>query len=153
MNVKSIGREQNTRITGKAAYSIPSYFNSSRTFLPTPGKGRLALPPVKTIEQGTATSVLLAASPDVEGVTGRYYEDCAEATPVSERGTHIGGVAPSSPGAAGAGEVFARVERGERLIVTRDSHPVAELPVSVGTLAMNSQRSIRWRTAASGTSG
>ena len=31
----------------------------------------LALPPVKTIEQGAATSVLLAASPDVEGVTGR----------------------------------------------------------------------------------
>jgi NAD(P)-dependent dehydrogenase (short-subunit alcohol dehydrogenase family) len=54
----------------------------------------LALPPVKTIEQGAATSVLLAASPDVEGVTGRYYEDCAEATPVTERGTHTGGVAP-----------------------------------------------------------
>lgn len=53
----------------------------------------LALPPVETIEQ-EATSVLLAASPDVEGVTGRYYEDCAEATPVSERGTHTGGVAP-----------------------------------------------------------
>jgi hypothetical protein len=50
----------------------------------------LALPPVKTIEQEAATSVLLAASPDVEGVTGRYYEDCAEATPVSERGTHTG---------------------------------------------------------------
>jgi hypothetical protein len=28
------------RLTGKAAYSIPSYSNSSRTFLPTPGKGR-----------------------------------------------------------------------------------------------------------------
>lgn len=28
------------------------------------------------------------------GVTGRYCEDCAEATPVSERGTHTGGVAP-----------------------------------------------------------
>ncbi len=54
----------------------------------------LALPPVKTIEQGAATSVLLAASPDVEGVTGRYYEDCAEATQVTERGTHTGGVAP-----------------------------------------------------------
>jgi NAD(P)-dependent dehydrogenase (short-subunit alcohol dehydrogenase family) len=54
----------------------------------------LALPPVKTIEQGAATSVLLAASPDVEGVTGRYYEDCAEAAPVTERGTHTGGVAP-----------------------------------------------------------
>jgi NAD(P)-dependent dehydrogenase (short-subunit alcohol dehydrogenase family) len=54
----------------------------------------LALPPVKTIEQGAATSVLLAASPDVEGVTGRYYEDCAEAQMVHEREDHAGGVAP-----------------------------------------------------------
>ncbi len=54
----------------------------------------LGLPPVKTIEQGAATSVLLAASPDVEGVTGRYYEDCAEATVATERATHTGGVAP-----------------------------------------------------------
>jgi NAD(P)-dependent dehydrogenase (short-subunit alcohol dehydrogenase family) len=54
----------------------------------------LALPPAKSIEQGAATSVLLAASPDVEGVTGRYYEDCAEAQRVTERGAHTGGVAP-----------------------------------------------------------
>jgi NAD(P)-dependent dehydrogenase (short-subunit alcohol dehydrogenase family) len=54
----------------------------------------LTLPPVKTIEQGAATSVLLAASPEVEGVTGRYYEDCAEAPVVQEREGHTGGVAP-----------------------------------------------------------
>jgi NAD(P)-dependent dehydrogenase (short-subunit alcohol dehydrogenase family) len=36
---------------------------------------------VKNIEQGAATSVLLAASPLVEGVTGRYFEDCQEAVP------------------------------------------------------------------------
>jgi NAD(P)-dependent dehydrogenase (short-subunit alcohol dehydrogenase family) len=35
----------------------------------------------KTVEQGAATSVLLAASPLVEGVTGRYFEDCNEAGP------------------------------------------------------------------------
>jgi NAD(P)-dependent dehydrogenase (short-subunit alcohol dehydrogenase family) len=35
----------------------------------------------KTVEQGAATSVLLAASPLVEGVTGRYFEDCREAAP------------------------------------------------------------------------
>ena len=33
----------------------------------------------KNIEQGAATSVLLAASPLVEGITGRYFEDCQEA--------------------------------------------------------------------------
>jgi NAD(P)-dependent dehydrogenase (short-subunit alcohol dehydrogenase family) len=36
---------------------------------------------VKDIPQGAATSVLLAASPLVEGVTGRYFEDCQEAAP------------------------------------------------------------------------
>lgn len=35
----------------------------------------------KTIEQGAATSTLLAASPLVDGVTGRYFEDCEEAVP------------------------------------------------------------------------
>lgn len=35
----------------------------------------------KNIAQGAATSVLLAASPLVEGVTGKYFEDCEEAAP------------------------------------------------------------------------
>lgn len=35
----------------------------------------------KDIPQGAATSVLLAASPLVEGVTGKYFEDCQEAEP------------------------------------------------------------------------
>jgi NAD(P)-dependent dehydrogenase (short-subunit alcohol dehydrogenase family) len=35
----------------------------------------------KNAEQGAATSVLLAASPLIEGVTGRYFEDCNEAGP------------------------------------------------------------------------
>jgi NAD(P)-dependent dehydrogenase (short-subunit alcohol dehydrogenase family) len=54
----------------------------------------LGLPPVKTIEQGAATSVLLAASPDVEGITGRYFEDCTESQVIHERVGHTGGVAP-----------------------------------------------------------
>jgi NAD(P)-dependent dehydrogenase (short-subunit alcohol dehydrogenase family) len=33
----------------------------------------------KTIEQGAATSVLLATSPQLEGIGGRYFEDCNEA--------------------------------------------------------------------------
>jgi len=37
--------------------------------------------PWRTVEQGAATSVLLAASPLVEGVGGRYFEDCNEALP------------------------------------------------------------------------
>jgi hypothetical protein len=33
----------------------------------------------KTPQQGAATSVLLATSPRLEGVGGRYFEDCNEA--------------------------------------------------------------------------
>ena len=50
---------------------------------------------LKTVEQGAATSVLLAASPLVEGVGGRYFEDCNEAPPIRRRGeAGLGGVAP-----------------------------------------------------------
>jgi NAD(P)-dependent dehydrogenase (short-subunit alcohol dehydrogenase family) len=35
----------------------------------------------KTPEQGAATSVLVATSPLLDGVGGRYFEDCAEARP------------------------------------------------------------------------
>lgn len=37
----------------------------------------------KTAEQGAATSVLLATSPLLDGVGGRYFEDCNEAAQVS----------------------------------------------------------------------
>src|SRR3954468_16081461 len=43
----------------------------------------------KTPEQGAATSALLAASPLVEDVGGRYFEDCNEAEPHQE-GTRTG---------------------------------------------------------------
>jgi NAD(P)-dependent dehydrogenase (short-subunit alcohol dehydrogenase family) len=35
----------------------------------------------KTIEQGAATSVLVATSPQLEDIGGRYFEDCHEAAP------------------------------------------------------------------------
>ncbi len=39
---------------------------------------------MKTPEQGAATSVLLATSPVVEGIGGRYFEDCNEAEVVPQ---------------------------------------------------------------------
>lgn len=39
---------------------------------------------MKTVEQGAATSVFLAASPQVHGIGGRYFEDCHEAEVVDE---------------------------------------------------------------------
>jgi NAD(P)-dependent dehydrogenase (short-subunit alcohol dehydrogenase family) len=57
--------------------------------------GGLKTPPErrKTPQQGAATSVLLAASPLLEGVGGRYFEDCNEAATVSKRPTDWIGVA------------------------------------------------------------
>ncbi len=49
----------------------------------------------KSIEQGAATSVFLAASPLVEGLGGRYFEDVAEAPVRSE-----------SPGMSGTGVAY-----------------------------------------------
>lgn len=59
--------------------------------------GGLQTPPErrKTVAQGAATSVLLAASPLLAGVGARYFEDCAEAAVVTERPAGFrGGVAP-----------------------------------------------------------
>jgi len=39
----------------------------------------------KTPEQGASTSVLLAASPLLEGISGLYFEDCNEAQQVTKR--------------------------------------------------------------------
>lgn len=48
----------------------------------------------KTPEQGAATSVLVATSPLLEGIGGRYFFDCDEAEVVSARTTDMSGVAP-----------------------------------------------------------
>jgi NAD(P)-dependent dehydrogenase (short-subunit alcohol dehydrogenase family) len=57
----------------------------------------------KTTEQGAATSVLLATSPQLEGIGGRYFEDCNEAEVLDEptpQSTH--GVAAYALDAANA---------------------------------------------------
>ena len=48
----------------------------------------------KSPQQGAATSVLLAAHPSVEGVGGRYFEDCNEAEEVDEIVDGVHGVRP-----------------------------------------------------------
>ncbi|HEY6888141.1 MAG TPA: SDR family NAD(P)-dependent oxidoreductase [Solirubrobacter sp.] len=67
---------------------------------------------LKTTEQGAATSVLLATSPSLEGIGGRYYEDCAEARVVDRRGeVGSGGVAPYALDAGNADRLWALSER------------------------------------------
>ena len=58
--------------------------------------GGIKTPPErrKTTVQGAATSVLLAASPLLEGIGGRYFVDCNEAATVDRRTEDMSGVAP-----------------------------------------------------------
>nr|WP_274852893.1 oxidoreductase [Sinorhizobium meliloti] len=57
----------------------------------------------KTPEQGASTSVLLAGSPLVEGVNGRYFDHCQEAPLVAQRPEgKLEGVAPYALDSANA---------------------------------------------------
>lgn len=58
--------------------------------------GGLQTPPErrKSIEQGAATTVLLAGSVLLNGVGGLYFEDCNEAPVVHDRSSDFRGVAP-----------------------------------------------------------
>ena len=64
---------------------------------------------LKDISQGAATSALLAASPLVEGVTGKYFEDCQEAEPHTPGVRR--GVAPYALDPVRAGELWNLSER------------------------------------------
>ncbi|MFG3019306.1 SDR family NAD(P)-dependent oxidoreductase [Streptomyces sp. NPDC048254] len=57
------------------------------------GSGRVPAELIKTTEQGAATSVLLATSPLLEGVGGRYFDDCNESEVVDRRTGRLHGVA------------------------------------------------------------
>ena len=61
----------------------------------TGGKGTGRTPPewFKSVQQGAATSVLLAVSPVLEGIGGRYFVDCNEAEVVDRRTGTLDGVA------------------------------------------------------------
>lgn len=57
------------------------------------GSGRTPREWFKTVQQGAATSVLLAVSPLLDGVGGRYFVDGNEAETVDRRTGTLGGVA------------------------------------------------------------
>jgi NAD(P)-dependent dehydrogenase (short-subunit alcohol dehydrogenase family) len=72
----------------------------------------LELPPGwKTPQQGAATQVLVAASPLVAGVTGRYFEDCREATVTSEASGVGAGVAAYAVDPAAAELLWSETKR------------------------------------------
>ncbi len=98
MTVEATRRWQHEGIFANAVHpgAIATNLQKHTGGLKTPVERR------KTPEQGAATSVLLAASPLLEGVGGRYFEDCNEAAVVERRTADFTGVAPYAIDAANA---------------------------------------------------
>jgi NAD(P)-dependent dehydrogenase (short-subunit alcohol dehydrogenase family) len=72
---------------GRIMTNLVRYLNPEHLALvPTAGGGPDR---IKTVEQGAATSVLVATSPRLGGIGGRYFEDCNEAGP-NVAGTRTG---------------------------------------------------------------
>ncbi|WP_434445232.1 SDR family NAD(P)-dependent oxidoreductase [Lentzea sp. E54] len=67
--------------------------------------GAAATRRVKTPEQGAATTLVVATTPLLDGISGRYFEDCNEAAPVSG-GSHLRGVAPYAQDGEAAAQLW-----------------------------------------------
>ncbi|MFR9775400.1 SDR family NAD(P)-dependent oxidoreductase [Micromonospora sp. MS34] len=72
---------------------------------------RIEQPYFKTPARGAATSVLLAASPLLDGVTGRYFDDNQEAEVVAGGPEATGGVAAHAVDVAAADRLWAYAEQ------------------------------------------
>ncbi|MGK4580300.1 SDR family NAD(P)-dependent oxidoreductase [Kitasatospora sp. HPMI-4] len=88
--VEATRRWAGDNITANALMPGAIYTNLQRH---TGGRGRVPAHLIKTVEQGAATSVLLAASPLLEGIGGRYFTDCNETGTVDRRSGTLDGVA------------------------------------------------------------
>jgi NAD(P)-dependent dehydrogenase (short-subunit alcohol dehydrogenase family) len=89
--VAATDRWSGDRITANATTPGPVQTNMQRNITAEERSAMEASGPTewKTPEQGAATSVLAATWPGLDGVGGRYFEDCNEAAP-HEEGTKVG---------------------------------------------------------------
>jgi NAD(P)-dependent dehydrogenase (short-subunit alcohol dehydrogenase family) len=89
------GITANSLMPGGIATALQRHVGGSEYMQEAVERFRQAGSSLKTVEQGAATSVLLATAPQLEGVGGRYFEDCNEAPLIHRRGdAGLGGVAP-----------------------------------------------------------
>ncbi|WP_234545242.1 SDR family NAD(P)-dependent oxidoreductase [Streptomyces shenzhenensis] len=80
-------------ITANALMPGAIYTNLQRHTEGGRGSGTVAAELIKTVHQGAATAVLLATSPLLEGIGGRYFTDCNETQVVARRTGTLNGVA------------------------------------------------------------
>jgi NAD(P)-dependent dehydrogenase (short-subunit alcohol dehydrogenase family) len=86
----SDGITANALTPGRIRTNLMRYIGDEQSAgVPAAFEARSTSIPWKTVEQGAATSVLLAASPLLDDVGGRYFEDCGEAEP-NQPGTRRG---------------------------------------------------------------
>jgi NAD(P)-dependent dehydrogenase (short-subunit alcohol dehydrogenase family) len=90
--VEATRRWSGDGITANALMPGAIYTNLQR-HIGGPGSGRVPAELIKSVEQGAATSVLLAVSPLLAGVGGRYFVDCNETEVVDRRPGGLHGVA------------------------------------------------------------
>ncbi|GAA1698817.1 SDR family NAD(P)-dependent oxidoreductase [Streptomyces yatensis] len=90
--VEATRRWADDNVTANALMPGAIYTNLQRH---TGGRGSGQVPAelIKTVEQGAATSVLLATSPHLEGIGGRYFVDCKETEVLDRRSGTLHGVA------------------------------------------------------------
>jgi NAD(P)-dependent dehydrogenase (short-subunit alcohol dehydrogenase family) len=90
----SDGITANALMPGGIATDLQRHVGGTAYMAQAEDRFRQAGRELKTPEQGAATSVLLATWPGLEGIGGRYFEDCNEAQVVERRGDGMSGVAP-----------------------------------------------------------
>jgi NAD(P)-dependent dehydrogenase (short-subunit alcohol dehydrogenase family) len=107
-------------ITANAAMPGPVHTNFQRNMDPERLRERLGGREIgpdevpegwKTPQQGAATSVLLATSPQLKGIGGRYFEDCNESVVVPDNNGYKSGVAPYALDSANADRLWAESVR------------------------------------------
>ena len=80
-------RYAGTSVTSNSVHPGVVATNLGRYFMKQPRDPDAPLRPgMKTVDQGTATQVYVAADPRLEGVSGYYFEDC---NPVEPEGPHM----------------------------------------------------------------
>ncbi|GHH34450.1 SDR family NAD(P)-dependent oxidoreductase [Lentzea cavernae] len=89
----SEGITMNALMPGSIATNLQRHLTTQELQDRIRQSGATATRRVKTPEQGAATTLLLATSPQLAGLSGKYFEDCNEAPP-APAGTHLRGVAP-----------------------------------------------------------
>ncbi|MFE4924443.1 SDR family NAD(P)-dependent oxidoreductase [Streptomyces sp. NPDC056661] len=90
--VEATRRWADDNITANALMPGAIYTNLQR-HIEGRSSGSVPVELIKTVEQGAATSVLLATSPLMQGVGGRYFVDCNESETVDRRTGTLHGVA------------------------------------------------------------